>query len=436
MVIKNFEQTMDIQCIEYQNGLGKFEISIDLEGLSMIESEIKIQEAVNDVGNLITQKRLEEFDTDGSPIKMGEIKFTSKGPVQCQYETPYGQVDIDRHVYQTNQGGKTYCPLEDNARIVKKTCTPKLAKMVANKYANAVSSEVVKDMQENHSRKLVRSFVQNVSEFVGAIADAKEETWEYDLPKIDDPVTTIGISVDGENVLILKDGYRESMTGSISLYNKAGERIHSMYIAVEPEYGKAKFFKRMEVAIAKIKNQFPSALYLGISDGAHDLWEFLKKHTSEQILDFYHATEYLSGASQAMFPTNKKKRKQWLDDACSSLKHNHGYATSVITEMETKNQDKIKKPLKEKLEAAITYFKNNKSRMSYAKNTQDNLPIGSGVIEAACKTIVKSRLCQSGMKWKNKSVKIVLSLRAMIKTKGKWEDFWQKIDQYGVPNIS
>ena len=426
---------MNVKCIKYSNGKGKFEVEVDISGLSMLESESKIQETVNNIGNLMTQKCLEEFDTDGSPIKIGNIKFTSKGQVQCQYETPYGQVDIDRHVYQTNQGGKTYCPLEDNARIVKKTCTPKLAKMVANKYANAASSEVVKDMHENHSRKLVRSFVQNVSEFVGAIANAKEETWEYDLPKIDDPVTTIRISVDGANVLILKDGYRESMTGSISLYNKSGERVHSMYIAVEPEYGKAKFFKRMEVAIAKIKKQFPSALYLGTSDGAHDLWGFLKKHTSEQILDFYHAAEYLSGASQAMFPTNKKKRKQWLNDACSSLKHNHGYVTSVITEMATKNQETTKKSLKEKLEAAITYFKNNKSRMSYAKNTKNNLPIGSGVIEAACKTIVKSRLCQSGMKWKNKGVKIVLSLRAMIKTKGKWENFWQKIDQYGVPDI-
>ena len=427
---------MDIRCVEYKDGNGKFEININLAGKSMLESEVKIQEAINEAGNAITEKRLAEFDTDGSPIKIGDVNFTTKGLRPCRYETPYGQVSIKRHVYQTSKGGKTYCPLDENARIVKKTCTPKLAKTVSNKYGNLASSEVITDMNENHSRKLTRSFVQDVGEFVGAIADAKEETWEYDLPKLEDTVATVAVSMDGANVLILKDGYREAMTGAISLYNKAGDRLHSMYIALDPEYGKARFFKRMETAITDIKQKLPSALYLGVSDGAQDLWLFLKKHTSEQILDFYHATEYLTDASHAFFPKHEGKRKNWLDDACSKLKHNKDYVSLVIKEMEEKSDLKLKKSNKEKLKSAITYFTNNESRMTYPSNTENNLPIGSGVIEAACKTIVKSRLCRSGMKWKNKGVKIVLSLRAMIKTDGKWQHFWNKIDQYGVPKAA
>ena len=85
---------------------------------------------------------------------------------------------------------------------------------------------------------------------------------------------------------------------------------------------------------------------------------------------------------------------------------------------------------------AITYFKNNKSRMQYTKNLKRKLPIGSGVIEAACKTIVKSRLCRTGMKWKSKGVKIVVSLRAMIKSSGKWNLFWDKINNNGVPIVA
>ena len=177
---------MNIRCIEYKDGNGKFEININLAGKSMLESEVQIQEAINEAGNTITGKRLAEFDTDGSPIKIGEVNFTTKGLRPCRYETPYGQVNIKRHVYQTSKGGKTYCPLDENARIVKKTCTPKLAKTVSNKYGNLASSEVITDMNENHSRKLTRSFVQDVGEFVGAIADAKEETWEYDLPKFEE----------------------------------------------------------------------------------------------------------------------------------------------------------------------------------------------------------------------------------------------------------
>jgi hypothetical protein len=70
--------------------------------------------------------------------------------------------------------------------------------------------------------------------------------------------------------------------------------------------------------------------------------------------------------------------------------------------------------------------------MDYAGFTAAGLPIGSGVTEAACKTLVKQRLCASGMRWKNKGAKLVLSLRALTYTVGRWTQFWQKIDQFGA----
>jgi hypothetical protein len=57
--------------------------------------------------------------------------------------------------------------------------------------------------------------------------------------------------------------------------------------------------------------------------------------------------------------------------------------------------------------------------------------IGSGVTEAACKTLVKQRLCGSGMRWKDQGAKVILSLRALVQSKGRWQQFWDKIDQYG-----
>lgn len=71
--------------------------------------------------------------------------------------------------------------------------------------------------------------------------------------------------------------------------------------------------------------------------------------------------------------------------------------------------------------------------MNYSQNVSNNLPIGSGVTEAACKVIVKQRLCNSGMKWKAKGASVVLSLRCLTYTENRWEQFWNKIDQYGFP---
>ncbi len=73
--------------------------------------------------------------------------------------------------------------------------------------------------------------------------------------------------------------------------------------------------------------------------------------------------------------------------------------------------------------------------MRYHKYVDSVLPIGSGATEAACKVIVKERMCKSGMRWKEKGAQIVLATRSLHETVGNWEQFWSKVDRYGF-NIS
>ena len=83
------------------------QITFDLEG-SMLKAEESIQEALNTAGLVATERKLRSFDTDGTPLFFGATKLTSKGQFTQDYETPYGSVGVERHVYQSNQGGKTY----------------------------------------------------------------------------------------------------------------------------------------------------------------------------------------------------------------------------------------------------------------------------------------------------------------------------------------
>ena len=249
-------------------------------------------------------------------------------------------------------------------------------------------------------------------------------------------LASVVISLDGAYLLMREDGYREAMVGAISLYNPKGERQHSIYIGEAPEYGKATFTERLEREITRIKKQYPDALYLGIADGAKNNWSFLEQHTDRQLLDFFHATEYLADVAQAAFPgkTDKPKREAWLHERCKQLKHEAGTVDSLITEMEKlAKRTQLNKTVKENLAAAQTYFANNRQRMNYANHVANDLPIGSGVTEAACKTLVKQRLCCSGMRWKQQGAKVILSLRALVKSKGRWQQFWDKVDQFGVP---
>ena len=84
---------------------------------SMLEMEHIIQAGVNEVGTIATGEDLNKFDATGDQINIAGIKLTSKGKVLKEYQTPYGAVTVNRHVYQTSKGGKTFCPLDERARI-------------------------------------------------------------------------------------------------------------------------------------------------------------------------------------------------------------------------------------------------------------------------------------------------------------------------------
>lgn len=411
-----------------------FTVQVEIPyGTSMLDAEETLQERLNQAGTLATAEILQQFDTDGSPIQVGDTKLTTKGKLLKEYQTPYGVAPIERHVYQSSRGGKTYCPLDHNARIIGSS-TPKFAKMVSFKYAEFGSPRVIKDLAENHGRTVARCFVQNVADAVAAVAMAKEEDWEYALPELEEPTATITIGMDGPCLLLCEQGWRETMVGTIGFYDREGERQHTIYLAATPEYGKATFLDRMEREIGRVKGAYPHTRYVGLADGAQGNWTFLGRHTETQVIDFWHAAEKLSDAADALFARRPKQKTPWLEASCHRLTHEPGAARPLIRDLKRLAAEKGVQDHPD-VEAAITYFTNQSKagRMDYPPLVGSHIPIGSGVTEAACKVLVKQRLCGSGMKWKEPGAAAVLSLRCLSYTSERWSQFWSKIDRYGFP---
>ena len=174
---------------------------------------------------------------------------------------------------------------------------------------------------------------------------------------------------------------------------------------------------------------------LVLGDGAADNWSFLSPLTDRQLVDFYHASEYVGKASAAMFPGKKraKERAAWLEDRLHRLKHKQGAASRLLEEMEESDASRTirGRQLLAGLKSAITYFRNHKPRMNYSYHTARCQPIGSGVTEAACKVLIKQRFCKSGSRWKEQGASAVLSIRSLKLTPGRWSAFWRRISQYG-----
>ena len=409
-------------------------VTVRLQG-SMLDMEAAIREACNALGCCVTEEALKRFDTDGSPIRVGALKLTARGCDPKPYQTPYGVVEVERYVYQTSRGGRIYCPLEQQARIIR-GATPLFASQISHKYAQLNARAVQTDLAQNHARQVATSYIQHVAEWVGDIAAAKEEDWDYELPQLAGAIATVVASLDGAMIPMAdSEGWREAMVGTLSFYDPAGERQHTLYLAAAPEYGKCAFTERFAREIARAKQHYPAARWLGIADGAPSNWAFLEQHTERQLIDFFHATEYIAKLAQARYPQRKDqdKRAAWQHAHCHTLKHDRGVLDELVAEAaRLSRRTSLSQRLRDDAYSAWTYFNNHRHQMDYPGFVAEGLPIGSGVTEAACKTLVKQRLCASGMRWKTQGVKIVLSLRALTNTVGRWAQFWQKIDQFGA----
>jgi hypothetical protein len=169
-------------------------------------------------------------------------------------------------------------------------------------------------------------------------------------------------------------------------------------------------------------------------DGAHSLRtslieEFRKRGWDERIdgvcLDIYHVMEYLWEAGTALFGEKNPKRKEWVhDQALALLQGRVGYVIGGLRHTLAKRGHTFKAHQKKSINNTITYFNNHRDMMRYDVFLKKGYPIGTGVIEGACGSLVKARMDGSGKRWTKQGAQAVLDLRA-VQQNGDWNSFWK-----------
>jgi len=159
-----------------------------------------------------------------------------------------------------------------------------------------------------------------------------------------------------------------------------------------------------------------------LGDGAPWIWSLAEEHFpgAIQIVDLYHAREHLSDLAKILYGPGTPKAKAW--------------AALRIVDLDTGNVEKLISTMtrlrpatalqRDTLRRSIAYFQTNATRMRYANFRRQGLFVGSGVIEAGCKTIAGRRLKQSGMRWTVRGANAIIALRC-CDLSGRWESFWE-----------
>ena len=194
---------MVAKLIERNGDEVRIEITVKLSK-SMLADEHRLQQCLNEAGELAMGAIIEQFDTNGEPIRVNGVKHTVKAKSPQMYETPFGSVEVERYVYQTSSGGRGYVPLEADGRMVLNS-TPRYAQIVSGKYARLGAEAIREDLLECNGRRISRNYAKRLSDYVGTIAQCYESQWEYDLPKFDRPATVVSLGLDGTCMLMRLD---------------------------------------------------------------------------------------------------------------------------------------------------------------------------------------------------------------------------------------
>ena len=190
-----------------------------------------------------------------------------------------------------------------------------------------------------------------------------------------------------------------------------GDLLSAIRIARAPEAKKATLKKMLAAEVAAIVALKPDIKVMKVADGALDNWAFLASDQlppGEEALDFFHATEHLHDAIAEVYGDGTLESRYRYEKLRETLRDDLDGVAKIIRSLA---HLRAKHPLTKKLATELAYFRKNRKRMRYAELKAKGLMIGSGIVEAACKTLVTQRLKQSGMRWTSVGAQAVLTAR-------------------------
>jgi hypothetical protein len=351
------------------------------------------------------------------------------------YITSLGEMELERAYYHHVACHCGWVPLDERLGLGASELSPLVQEMVSYLGGFMPFEQAQVYLGRYQGIQISHDTVNNTTVAVGQMLRERQEeaigqAWEEDcLPECE--VATgpkrLYVSADGINYLLPNGQGKEIRVAAVyeteERQNKKGE---TEIRAIDIEYVVATDVETLARAayLTAVKRGVELVEEIVISgDGANWIWNritpMFPKQKSTEIVDFYHASEYIWDAGKAVFGPETPAAKTWAEKQCHALKHDG--PDTVLEALRTLCPTAGNPP---KLVAkAITYFENQSKRMDYPAYIQQGLQIGSGSAESAVKQVVGVRINQAGMRWEPEHAEAVAHVRAAILS-NRWDDFW------------
>src|SRR3954467_15983262 len=423
--------------------------------------ETQVQGALRELGRIIVEWTFNHLEPDDPRLMPDHLRFdgdwyrrsNKKSPRRC-VATVFGTITLWRYLYRPIHGIEaSIFPLEIRLGLAVGRATPALAERAARAAADSTQGTVLADLKRENA----------VAWSVDTLRAVIAVTWDGMTPQFHDvevarvlawlerartsrgsrkPVLAVGR--DGVFVPIREDdSYREAATATLSVYDRAGRRLGTVYLGRMPEPGQAALSGQLTRLITDVlagwSGPLPRLAY--VTDAGHHPTEYYERvlrpmrHPSrpgeplewEWVIDYYHASEYIHKLSRALF-RDPRRAHAWAWKMCRWLKSKPNAIYRILHSAAAIRSRRVVPGQSKAYRDAYGYLRDHIKHLDYVRYRRNHLPIGSGVTEAACKTVFAQRLKRSGMAWSVEGGQRIVDLR-VIHLSGVWSEVHQSYMQ-------
>jgi hypothetical protein len=361
--------------------------------------------------------------------------------------TAVGKVEVSRPYYLCPYCHTGQFPADVELDIAHTDFSPGVRRMQAVVGQQAPFDHGRQQLKLLANLEISTKAVERIAEAIGEDIAAREQVeihraMQLDLPiVIGKPVPILYVQMDGTGVPVVKketvgragktEGQpahtREAKLGCVftqSSWDDAGYPIrdpdsttYTGAIETAGEFGKRIYLEAWNRGWSRAEKK------VVMGDGAEWIWNLAEPYFpgAIQIVDLYHARQHLWELARQLHPNDEANQKAWIKVHQRRLL-DRGKIEKLVSALRSTIASNVE--VAEKIRTEADYFERNAERMRYPKFRRQHLFVGSGVIEAGCKTVIGSRLKQSGMFWTVRGANAIIALRC-CQLNNRFEDYWE-----------
>jgi hypothetical protein len=423
---------------------------------SCYDFELQLSQQLRELGRIILEWTYNQIEPDRPELMPIHIHIGGDW-YRRRVKTPnravgtlFGVITLRRYLYQPIQGlERSIFPLEIRLGIEAKAATPALAERAAQWAIDSTQAVTRGALRRDHGVNWSASTLRAVLEAVrvGVVPQGQAAYVAQALAWLEQAHASRGarkpvLAVGRDGIFLPirgQESYREAATATLSVYDRRGRRLGTLYLGRMPEPGQETMSDQLTALIREVLRRWsgPVPRLAYVTDAGYHSTAYYRRVLKrmmhpcrvherlhwEWVVDYYHAAGYVYKLSTALFRAPDQARA-WARKMCRWLKTKPGAVNRILHSAAAIRSRWVVPRTGKAYREAYGYLRDRIPHLDYSRYRRLHLPIGSGVTEAACKTVFTQRLKRSGMTWSLEGGQRIVDLR-VLQLSGVWTEVYQ-----------